>query len=379
MRRILRFSLRALGALLLVLGLVLVLTPLGRYGLRAGYEEARILLARRPIAGVIADSTTPPPLRDRLRLVMRARRFAVDSLGLIAGESFTTYVQLDRDTLLLLLSAARRDRLEAYRWWFPIVGRLPYKGFFDPDQAHGERDRFQTLGFDTYLRPASAFSTLGWFDDPLLSTTVRGDTTRLVNTVIHELSHNTLFVAGNAEFSESFASFIGTRGAEAFFRSSGGPLAAARVVADWQDDQALGSFWERTAASLDSAYAEHPGDSALRVIARDTVYARARRALVDSVGPTLRTVPRAWLERMQLDNAALLARRVYSRQLDLFDSVYVREGHDVRRAITVIRGLVRDATDPFAALRSHVAGAAPSRQRARGQARPSPGPGVPGS
>ena len=119
---------------------------------------------------------------------------------------------------MLVLSAAYRDRLEAYRWWFPIVGRLPYKGFFKRDDALGRRDDFAARGFDTYLRPASAFSTLGWFNDPLLSTTVRADTALLVNTVIHELSHNTLFVAGNAEFSESFASFIGARGAEAFFR-----------------------------------------------------------------------------------------------------------------------------------------------------------------
>ena len=134
---------------------------------------------------------------------------------------------------------------------------------------------------------ASAFSTLGWFNDPLLSTTVRGDTAFLVNTVIHELSHNTLFVAGNAEFSESFANFIGARGAEAFFRSRNSPLAAQAVVDDWANDQVLGAFWEATAKSLDSAYAAWPGDSAARVVARDSVYARARRLLVDSVGPRL--------------------------------------------------------------------------------------------
>jgi predicted aminopeptidase len=344
-------------ALRIVIGLTLLLlvavggTPLGRYLLRAGYEEARILLRRQPIAELLSDRATPPALRDRLRLVEAARRFAVDSLGLEAGESFTTYARLDRDTLVLVLSAAWRDRLEAYRWWFPLVGRLPYKGFFDPARAQRERERFAAMGFDTYLRPASAFSTLGWFNDPLLSTTVRGDTTWLVNTVIHELSHNTLFVAGNAEFSESFASFIGTRGAERFFRSRGADSAAARVVADWHDDQALGAFWARTAAALDSAYAQWPTDSAARVVARDTVYARARVLLVDSVGPSLARTPRAWLERLPLDNAALLARRTYARDLDVFDSVFVRQGGDVRRAIGAIRDAVRGRAHPFEAIR----------------------------
>lgn len=345
-RRVLKWL---LGTLLLVVAIV-VATPLGRYILRAGWEEAKILSRRVPIEDVTADSATSPELRERLRLVLAARSYAVDTLGLEAGESFTTFAQLDRDTLVLVLSAAYRDRLQAYRWWFPIVGRLPYKGFFRPQDAIRTRDEFQARGFDTYLRPASAFSTLGWFNDPLLSTTVRGDTTFLANTVIHELSHNTLFVAGNAEFSESFASFIGSRGAEAFFRSRNAPLAAQAVVDDWANDQVLGRFWEHTSRALDSAYRAWPNDSSARVVARDSVYQRARRVLVDSVGPQLRGVSPGWLSRVPLDNASLLARRVYAQRLDLFDSVWVRNDRDVRRTIGAVRGAVRGAPDPFNAL-----------------------------
>jgi len=345
-RRVIRWVLAGL----LVVVAAFVATPLGRYILRAGWEEAKILARRRPIEEVIADSATSPGLRDRLTLVIAARQYAVDSLSLDAGESFTTFAQLDRDTLVLVLSAAYRDRLEAHRWWFPIVGRLPYKGFFRTGDALRARADFETRGFDTYLRPASAFSTLGWFNDPLLSTTVRADTASLVNTVIHELSHNTLFVAGNAEFSESFANFIGTRGAEAFFRSRNSGVAAQAVVDDWANDQVLGAFWERTATALDSAYREWPTDSAARVVARDSVYARARRTLVDSVGPRLRRVNLNALSRIQLDNAALLARRVYAQRLDLFDSVWVRNDRDVRKTIAAIQATVRSARQPFIAL-----------------------------
>lgn len=345
-RRLFRWALLVVAVLLGVI----VATPLGRYILRAGWEEAKILSRREKIEDVIADSGRSDALRHRLRLVMSARAFAIDSLGLEAGESFTTFSQLERDTLVLVLSAAYRDRLEAHRWWFPIVGRLPYKGYFRPADALRARDEFQERGFDTYLRPASAFSTLGWFNDPLLSTTVRGDTTFLVNTVIHELSHNTLFVAGNAEFSESFASFIGSRGAEAFFRSRGSPDAAQAVVDDWGNDQVLGRFWERTARALDSAYASWPNDSSVRVTARDSVYARARRLLVDSVSLQVRRISPSWFSRIPLDNASLLARRVYAQRLDLFDSAYVRNGRDVRQTIAAIRSSVRQASDPFAAL-----------------------------
>ena len=347
-RRIFKWILIGLGIVIAAI----VVTPLGRYIIRAGWEEAKILSRRERIEDAIADERTSADLKERLRLVIAARQYAVDSLGLSAGESFTTFAQLDRDTLVLVLSAAYRDRLEAYRWWFPIVGRLPYKGFFKPDDARRARDDFRRRGFDTYLRPASAFSTLGWFNDPLLSTTVRGDTAFLVNTVIHELSHNTLFVKGNAEFSESFANFIGARGAESFFRSRNATGAAELVVEDWANDQVLGAFWEHTAKALDSAYAAWAGDSAARVVARDTVYARARRILVDSVGPQLRGMNTAALGRIQLDNAALLARRVYAQRLDLFDSVWVRNDRDVRRTIAAVQAAVRRAPEPFAALES---------------------------
>jgi len=346
LRRVIRWALIGLG--LVIVGVLA--TPFGRYLLRAAWEEMKILSRRVKIEEVIADSSTSPGLREKLRVVVASRSFAVESLGLEAGESFTTFAQLDRDTLVLVLSAAYRDRLEAYRWWFPIVGRLPYKGFFRRDDALRAKADFEARGFDTYLRPASAFSTLGWFNDPLLSTSVRADTTVLANTVIHELSHNTLFVAGNAEFSESFASFIGSRGAEAFFRSRHAPVAAEVVVDDWSNDQVLGRFWEQVSRSLDSAYRAWPQDSAMRVTARDSVYQRARKILVDSVGARLRGVNVQALGRIQLDNASLLARRVYAQRLDLFDSVWVRNDRDVKRSIAAVRGAVRDASDPFGAL-----------------------------
>lgn len=161
-RRLLRLAGCIVGALLLVLVLLALLTPLGRYISRAAFEEGKILARRRSIAGILADSAAGSAAERRaLQLVVDARRFAIDTLHLKAGESFTTYSPLTRDTLVLVLSAARRDTLAPYTWWFPVVGRFPYKGFFDFAQAKRTAQAMQTSGLDTYLRPASAFSTLG--------------------------------------------------------------------------------------------------------------------------------------------------------------------------------------------------------------------------
>jgi predicted aminopeptidase len=330
---------------------VLAALPIGRYLLRAGWEEAKILARRRPILTFIGDSTVAPDVRRRLALVLEARRFAVDSIGLDAEESFTTFSPLERDTLVLVLSAAPRDRLESYRWWFPIVGSVPYKGFFDFGAARDAQGDLERRGFDTYVRPASAFSTLGWFNDPLLSTTLALPENDLASTVIHELTHNTRFVKGEVDFNESFASFVGARGAAWFFRVRGQPAVAKRVDDEWADDKLMGSFWAMVVRGVDSAYAAHPTDSAARVSGRDTVFARAKRVLVEDLAPELRTIPKEFLARVRLDNASLLARRVYASELFLFDEVHRRLGSDLRQTVRLIDALVSDGDEPFEALR----------------------------
>jgi predicted aminopeptidase len=342
-----------------VLALVVVfltVTPMGCYVSRAAYEEAKILSRRKPITKLVADSTTEKVTRAKLAFVLQARTFAHDSLGLKTGESFTKYSKLDRDTLVLVLSAAYRDRLERRTWWFPVVGRFPYKGFFDFDKAKKTAEQMRKDGFDVTLGASSAFSTLGWFNDPVVSTTLAMDSVTLANTVMHELLHNTFFAKGHVPFNESYASFVGARGAEWFFNTRGDTVSARLAADDLHDDIVLGAFWAHLGGQLDTAFAAFPLDStAARLAARERVYAAGRRKLVDSVAPQLRTYPATWAERVTLNNAVLLSRRVYAQGLDQFDAVFEIEGRDVRRAIARISGIAKaGAKDPEAALAAWV-------------------------
>lgn len=336
--RVGRFVLLGCAALIAIGIVLLVATPLGRYLLRAGYEEARILAARRPVAELVADSSVDALTRGKLQLVLEARAFAEDSLGLPAGKSFSLFTQLGSDTLVLVLSGARPDWLEPVLWRFPLLGRLPYKGYFRLADAQRAEQVLRAEGFDTYLRPASAFSTLGWFNDPLLSTTLAQDSVDLVNTVIHELTHNRYFAPGEATFNESFANFVGARGAEAFFRMRGDTLRALRAAARWADDGTLAAFWGRLYLQLDSTFRAHPGDASRsrRLALRDSVYAAARRTLVDSVAPTWRTIAPRYAERVAMDNAALLARRVYLTDVARFDAALRHLGGDLRVTIDTL-------------------------------------------
>lgn len=324
--------------LLAVLGGAAALTAAtrtGRYLVRAAWEEGKILRHRRAIATLVQDATLDAATRGKLELVLAARAFAAESLGLPARDAFTQYTRLPTDTLVLVLSGAARDTLAPVTWWFPIVGRVPYKGFFDVAEAAREETRLRERGFDAYLRPSPAFSTLGWFNDPVLSTTLRADSADIANTVVHELTHNRYYAPGGAIFNESFASFVGARGAAAFFRSRGDTANASRCDRRWDDDKRLGAFWTRVKDSLEAAYAAHPGADGKpdRLAARDRVYLWARRQLVDSVGPQLNTYPAWYASRVRLDNAALLARRVYMTGLADFDVVWEREGRDLKATI----------------------------------------------
>jgi predicted aminopeptidase len=335
--------------------LVLISAPTACYLSRGAWEEAKILSRRQPISEIVADPRTPRDVREKLKGVLAAREYAKDSLKLRTKDSFTTYSRLDHDTLVLVVSAAYRDTLKPYTWWFPIVGTVPYKGYFDFKAARRDANHLVADGFDVYVRPSDAFSTLGFFNDPLLNTTLRGDSLSLANTVIHELTHNTFYASGQAPFNESFAMFVGARGAAAFFRSRGQEAAAAKVDAEWEDDKLLARFWARVIKSLDSAYRTHPDSKEERIAARDTVYLRTRVALVNEIAPQLRTINPLYAQRVQLNNAALLARRVYASDLDVFDRIYEREGRDLKRAIGRIIGLAKaNPKDPFSALKNWV-------------------------
>ncbi len=342
--------------------LLAAVTPMGRYLVRAAWEEGKILKRRQSIAEIIGDASTPAATKAKLQLVLDARRFAVDSLGLEARDAFTKFTQLDSDTLVLVLSGTRRDALVPKTWWFPVVGRVPYKGFFDVNAAQNAERRLAADGFDTYLRPAPAFSTLGWFNDPLLSTTLATDSLFVVQTVIHELTHNRIYVKGEAIFNESFAEFVGNRGAVEFFRSRGDSARTRRAEAAWQDELLLGAVWERGYREIDSAFKALPyaadGRSGVdsvvrdqRLAARDSVYARLRRQLVDSVGPQLRTIDRSYAERVRLDNAALLARRIYATGLSDFEAAWERDGRRVRATLDRISEAAVRGGDPYAAVR----------------------------
>ena len=311
-----------------------VASPEVRYLHRAGVEEGRILAARRPIADLVADSTVPAEMRASLRLVLEAREFAA-RLGLEAQETYTTFADVGRDTLLLVVTASEADCICPVTWKYPIVGRVPYKGFFDAAEGRRFAARLEQRGYDVNTRPSAAFSTLGWFNDPLLSTALERDSMELAALVLHEIAHNTLWVKGNVPFNESYAQLVGYRGAEAFFRERGDTVNARRAEERWHDEGVLGVFYGRLVARADSFYATHPDSAALRT-GKIALAEWARGEFEGPVGAQLRSVrvtPTTIAAARPLNNARLVGITIYRTHLDRFEAWYQRYQGDLRGAV----------------------------------------------
>ncbi|MCZ6782666.1 MAG: aminopeptidase [Proteobacteria bacterium] len=188
----------------------------GCYYGHLGVGQTRLLLARESVKELLADPDTPDALHRRLLLVGDVRAFAAE-LGLDVRGQYTSYVPWPGDRVVTTVVATRPGEVEARSFRFPIVGEVPYKGFFDLERAQDEAAQLRAEGLDVCLVPVAAYSTLGWMDDPVTEPMLRSSDGELVETLIHELVHATVFVESEPDFNEGVASFIGEEGVVRFY------------------------------------------------------------------------------------------------------------------------------------------------------------------
>lgn len=322
------------------------------YVLRAAYEEGKILWRREPIADFVDSAGVQTDTQEKLKLVLAVRKYARDVLKFNVGGSYSSYSRVDRPDLTYIVMAAPETELRPYTWWFFIVGSVPYKGFFSRADAEAEIARLKAQGYDTTLRTSAAFSTLGWFDDPLLSHLLRYDKAILTEIVFHELFHNTLYIKGAGAFNESSANFVGHRAAIDFFRTRFGAASQeyARAVQIWNDEREFGHFIDEVAHTLRDLYSRKiPREAKIRL--REQVFARTKeewqRRIADRPSHTFRG-----FGQRPLNNAVLMHYLVYLKDLDMFESLYDACGQDLRRTIETLRKAVDKGGEPFEAVRA---------------------------
>lgn len=297
-------------------------STVGYYGHLARGEVA-LLSARKPIDRVIADPSTDPALRARLQLAEQARQFASDELKLPRNGSYTKYADLHRPYAMWNVFAAPEFSLTPVEHCFPFAGCVAYRGYYDRAGADAEAQQLRAQGFETWIGGVSAYSTLGWFDDPILNTMLRWDDDELIGTIFHELAHQQLYLKGDTEFNESFATFVQREGLRRWRIARGlPPVDESRSVHAEQFDALVLATRER----LRTIYAQPIADE----VKREKKYDQIERLRSD-----YRALRAQWNDATydgwvdsEINNAKLLPFGLYFRWVPAFAQLYAQSGSD---------------------------------------------------
>lgn len=201
-----------------LVALLLPLSACGCYVLKQAGGQLDVLLNSRSVEEMLVDPSVSQTTRDKLRLIGEIKEFGEREMGLAPSANYTTFYDTAGRPITYVVTACPKDSFRPYTWWFPIVGEVPYKGFFNRDDAVAEAAALREEGYDVSLGSAAAYSTLGWFKDPVLSTMLDYPAEQLAALILHELTHGTIYLPGGADFNEGLASFVGWQGALEFAR-----------------------------------------------------------------------------------------------------------------------------------------------------------------
>lgn len=240
---------------LVLLALALCAGGCSTYYGQAVRGQWQLLTAPQPISVMLERTNTPPALKAKLELVLRIRAFAEKELRLRPDGHYANYADLGRRHVVWNVYAAPEFSLEDKTWWYPIVGSLSYRGYFREDLARCYGERLARDGWDVHVGGVDAFSTLGWFRDPVLNTFIERDDTDLAELLFHELAHQRVFIAGDTDFNEAFASAVADEGVRRWLRANGNEAAIAAHEAGRRREEEFDALLQRTRGELESLYA----------------------------------------------------------------------------------------------------------------------------
>lgn len=278
--------------------------------------------------------------KAKLRYVQEIRAFAENDIGLDETDNYTTYLPGEKKPLTWVVTAAHGDRLKPITWWFPVIGSVAYLGFFDKEWADEEAADLREQGYDVYIRPAAAYSTLGWFTDPITPLMLDMSDADLAFLILHELTHSTIYAYGHTGFNESLADFVGREGAVQFLaKKFGADSAEVRYLRDRLEDEHR--FHEYLSAVADDLRALYDRGA---VAERPAAFAKAREAF-DALKPNLKVLSYDRFAKSDLNNAVIIANLTYGNYTP-FERAFERAGRRWDAFFDLIRD-AEDADDPY--------------------------------
>ena len=319
------------------------------YVVRSAYFPAELLNSREPIKDLRSQEIFDERELRALDRIKDVKAFGAE-IGLKSTENYDTFAA-DWDKKIWNLSACEELAFEPKRWTFPVVGRVPYLGFFRREDAEPWIQRLEKQGYETYIRTAGAYSTLGWFEDPVLPGMLKWSDYRLADTVLHELAHATVWIKGSVKFNESFASFVGEVGAfqylEARFGSESEMVIRARR--DHEDVQRWRALLRDLYADLDRVFANNQLTDVEKRTAKEALFSSLPSRVIDADFHRPERFMKA-VEKGPWNNARLVQYKTYNHNRDYFEALFEREGRNLLAFMGRVETLTKGQRDPFKAI-----------------------------
>ncbi|MBD3419894.1 MAG: hypothetical protein GF398_07240 [Chitinivibrionales bacterium] len=337
---------------------ILLLTPLLLSNCYLVRQSITFLSYQRravPVEKLVNDTTVNDSIVSFLTLTDSIRTYAREALGLSLNKNFTTFIETDKRAIVTVVTACAADTFRQHTWWYPIVGSMPYKGFYRADDAFAEAEKLNREGLDVAVRPAGAFSTLGFFRDPLYSYMTRYSRYRLASMIIHEQVHATLFLKSRADFNEAMAVFIGDQAALGYIRRSHGESSGQFELAKrrHQDEQTYVDLLLGLYSELDSIYSLNiPTDSILNLKRNAITDFKGRyEAHYDSLFATQRY---RGIAGRTINNAMLCELKTYHHDVSIFAKLYRHFHSDMPRMIEFLKSIPANEKQPYRIIESEL-------------------------
>ncbi len=300
------------------------------YGMRMGQGQLKILMGSKKIERYLEDPHYPDSLKQKILLIQEIKKFTVDELGFQPSPNYKKLYDQKGKPMMYVVTGSEKYALKPMKWKFPIVGEVTYKGFFTKEEANEEAARIEKLGYESRIRIVNAWSTLGWFRDPIMSSMLEESPGDIAEVIIHELSHGTIFIKNNVDLSENLANFIGDKGAHLFLQYKYGISSPEykEYIESASDYEKFSMHFIQSAKMMDSLYAT-PG-----FIQADTIQKKAlKQQYIEMVVAGIDTITffdplrfkNKFKEKLP-NNATFIVFRQYNSMQDVFEAEFQKEG-----------------------------------------------------
>lgn len=303
-----------------------------------------LLGSAQPIDELLLQDGFDDSLKSRLQTVLEIRQFATETLLLPDNDSYLAYADIGRHAVLWTVVAAPEFSLTAETWCYPVIGCASYRGYFDHAAALQKADELRSDGYDVSVAEVPAYSTLGWFDDPLPSSVIRWDDARLADLIFHELAHQKLYLDGDSMFNESFATSVGRIGTERWLVSTGRSVDWSRYLKSLEQEAMFIELLADVRAQLEAVYSSDVADAEKRAAKQRILSTLPQRYEELAQCGVLGDSYEAWFSK-PVNNARLALVSTYHRWVPAMIWLYERGDRNMAEFYRAMRELGQDSRE----------------------------------